>query len=197
MIAGGFMSTSNQNLKTDTPSKVATVILVVGPGGAGKTSLGKRIGQESRWHHIAEDAIWDELPRDPHAPRTDAEKAAVQRRVVDVIRDHVAQGKNVVLDFILYEIPPQPITYYQTELSKLGIHVVTWVLCPSVERILERQASRANSHDTEVAVAERRKNAEHQVSCARSEHIDSRWIIDSSDISAEELYEMYFLPLAD
>lgn len=191
------MSTSNQILKTASPDKMPSVILLAGPGGAGKTSFGKRIGQEPTWHHVAEDAIWDELPRDPFSPRTDAEKAEVQRRVVDIIRDHIANKRSVVLDFILYEIPPQPITYYQTELSKLGVRVITWVLCPSVERILERQAGRANSHDTEVEVAERRRNAEHQARCARSEHIESAWIIDSSDLTVEDLYERYFIPLRD
>jgi adenylate kinase family enzyme len=91
------MNASNQELKANTSREELIVILVVGPGGAGKTSLGKRIGQEPTWHHIAEDAIWDQLPRDPFSPRTDAEKAAVQRRVVEATRDRVAQGENVVL----------------------------------------------------------------------------------------------------
>jgi len=168
------------------------VILLVGPGGAGKTSIGRRIAQEQGWCHIAEDTIWDELPRDPFSPRTDSEKAAVQRRVVELIQEHIRHNSNVAVDFILYETPPQPITYYQTELARLEIEVITRVLCPSVETIMERQARRANSHDTEVASAERRRNAEHQVRCAKSEYIDPAWIVDSSHLSLEEVYERYF-----
>lgn len=171
------------------------VILLVGPGGAGKTSIGHRIAREPGWRHIPEDRIWDELPRDPFSPRTDSEKAAAQRRVVELIQEHIRQNANVALDFILYETPPQPIVYYQTELAMLKIEVITRVVCPAVETIMERQARRANSHDSEVAISERRRNAEHQVRCAKSEYIDPAWIVDSSDLSLEEVYERYFASL--
>jgi adenylate kinase family enzyme len=167
----------------------------VGPGGAGKTSIGQRIAREPGWRHIAEDKVWDELPRDPFSPRTDSEKAAVQRRVVELIQEQIRQKLHVALDFILYENPPQPITYYQTELVRLEVEVITRVLCPSVETIMARQASRANSHDTEVEISERRHNAEHQVRCAKSEHIDTAWMVDSSDLSLEEVYNRYFASL--
>ena len=185
-----------ENERAACPSHVGPrVILLVGPGGAGKTSIGQRIARESGWHHIAEDTIWDELPRDPFSPRTDSEKAAVQRRVVELIQEHIRQNANVALDFILYETPPQPITHYQTELARLAFEVITRVLCPSVETIMERQAHRANSHDTEVARSERRRNAEHQVRCAKSEYIDPVWIVDSSHLSIEEVYQRYFASL--
>jgi len=154
--------------------------------------MGQRIGAEPGWCHIAEDKVWDELPRDPFSPRTEEEKALVQNRVVQLIRDRVLSGVSVVVDFILYEIPPQPILFYQAKLAELQVDVVTRVLCPTVEIILKRQAARANSHDTEVAVLERRRNAEHQVRCARGEDINPDWIVDSSDLSLEELYARHF-----
>lgn len=196
MSEGGAVMNQEDNgdpqKRADHSNTSPTVLLLVGPGGAGKTSMGQRIGSEPGWCHIAEDKVWDELPRDPFSARTDEEKSDVQRRVVQLISDRVSMGVSVVLDFILYEIPPQPILFYQAEITKLKVEVVTRVLCPRVEIILERQAARANSHDTEVAVAERRRNAEHQVRCARSEYIDPAWVLDSSNLSLDELYARYF-----
>ncbi len=154
--------------------------------------MGERIARVPGWCHIAEDSVWDEMPRDPHSPRTEAEKAAVQRRVVALVAQRVHESTNVALDFILYEAPPQPIVYYQTELAKLGVQVITYVLCPSVEQILERQAKRGNSHDSQAGLSERRRNAQHQVACARSADIDCAWLVDSLDNSIEMTYQHFF-----
>lgn len=173
------------------------VILLTGPGGAGKTSMGQRIGEVPGWRHIAEDRVWDELPRNPHSPRTESEKAAVQRRVVSLISEQLQRNLNVVVDFILYESPPQPIVYYQSEVRKIGVEILTRVLCPSVERVLERQQERGNSHDTEASYLERRRNAEHQFMCASSPLIERMWIIDSSDLSLEEVYRRFFASIVE
>jgi hypothetical protein len=181
-------------LKMPTEQKV---ILIAAPAGAGKTSTAARIAQVESWTHISEDSVWDELPRDPHTARTDEEKAIVQGRAVSYVQAQLAQGKNVVLEFIVYENPPQPIIFYRGELEKLGVPVHVRVLRPSLDDILLRQGVRANSHDTEVELAARKANAEHQLRCLSSEHIDPRWVVDSSGVPLEEVYQRHFASIVE
>ncbi len=173
------------------------VILVAGPAGSGKTSMGQRIGSVDGWFHLSEDRIWDELPRDPHTARTESEKAIVQARAVELIKSELRKGNSVVLEFIVYDDPPQPIIFYQTQLARLGVPHYTKVLRPSVEEILTRQDTRGNSHDRERELADRRVNAEHQVRCLSSEHIDPKWVVDSSASSLEEVYQRHFAELVE
>jgi adenylate kinase family enzyme len=173
------------------------VVLIAGPAGSGKTTMGRRIAEVSGWCHIPEDRVWDELPRMPHTPRTEAEKEIVQKRTVERVRTELAGGRNVALDFIVYEDPPQPILFYQNELSKLGCEIHTKVLRPSIDQILLRQAVRSNSHDTEVSLQDRRKYAEHEVRCVSSENIHPGWIVDSSAISIEDVYRYFFAAIVE
>ena len=173
------------------------VILIAGPAGAGKTSIGKRIGSVDKWFHLSEDRIWDELPRDPHTARTESEKAIVQSRAIELIKSELRKGNSVALEFIVYDDPPQPIIFYQTQLASLGVPHYTKVLRPSVEDILARQDTRGNSHDREREVADRRANAEHQVRCLSGEHINPAWVVDSSAISLEDVYHKHFVDLVE
>lgn len=173
------------------------VILIAGPAGSGKTSMGQRIGKEEGWFHLSEDRVWDELTRDPHTPRTEAEKAIVQARAVEYIQAELRKGHSVVLEFIVYDDPPQPILFYQAQLVRLGVPVHTKILRPAVEELLARQDNRGNSHDRERERAERRANAEHQVRCLSSEHIDPAWVVDSSASSLEDVYRRHFAGLVE
>lgn len=173
------------------------VILIAGPAGAGKTSMGRRIGGNSGWFHLSEDRVWDELPREPHTARTEAEKAIVQAKAVEYLKAELKKGNSVVLEFIVYDNPPQPIVFYQTQLAKLGVPVHTKVLRPTIDDILSRQDQRGNSHDLERELADRRANAEHQVRCLSSEHIDPSWVVDSSGSSLEDVYRRHFAEFAE
>ena len=173
------------------------VLLIAGPAGSGKTSMGRRIAQIDGWYHLPEDRVWDELPRTPHTPRTDAEKAIVQGRAVSYIVEQLREGMSVVVDFILYEDPPQPILFYQAELTRLGVPVFTKVLRPSVDEILARQSVRANTHDTEVPLSDRRRYAENEVRCLSSEYIDASWIVDSTNSSIEEVFRKFFADIVE
>lgn len=173
------------------------VLLLVGPAGAGKTSMGERIAQESKWVHISEDHVWDELERPAHTARTPEEKAIVQPRTLEYIKAELKKGSSVVLDFIVYEDPPQPIMYYQEALAQLGVPFDTRVLRPSVDTLIARQAIRGGSHDTEVDESSRRKNAMWQIQCLTSDHIDPRWVVDSSDLALEQVYQRHFANLIE
>ncbi len=179
-------------METDTSP---SVILIAGPAGAGKTTMAKRIGNEPGWVALSEDEFWDRLPREPHTFRTDTEKAIVQAQVTDAALTLLKQGMRVVIEFIVYEDPPQPIQFYATILTEAGYQIAVRVLRPSVVALLDRQAKRGNSHDTEVSVEIRRGFAEHQVRCLNSHAIEAKWVIDSSELSVEELYAMHFARL--
>jgi adenylate kinase family enzyme len=170
------------------------VILIAGPAGAGKTTMAKRIGNAPGWVALSEDEFWDRLPREPHTFRTDVEKAIVQGMVADAAIELLERGERVAIEFIVYEDPPQPIQFYATMLAEAGYQVAVRVLRPSVAALLDRQAKRGNSHDTEVSVDIRRGFAEQQVRCLNSQAIDAKWVIDASELSVDELYAMHFAP---
>ena len=171
------------------------VILIAGPAGAGKTTMAKRIGNEPGWVALSEDEFWNRLPREPHTFRTDVEKAIVQGMVADAAIELLERGERVAIEFIVYEDPPQPIQFYAFILGEAGYQVAVRVLRPSVAALLDRQAKRGNSHDTEVSVDIRRGFAEQQVRCLSSQAIDAKWVIDASELSVDELYAMHFAPL--
>jgi adenylate kinase family enzyme len=173
------------------------VILIAAPGGAGKTTTAARIAKVDPWVHISEDRVWDELPRDPHTFRTEAEKAIVQSKTVEYVKVELNKGHSVVLEFIVYDDPPQPIIFYQSEVTKLGVPVHVKVLRPSVDELLARQAVRANAHDTERELSERRANAEHQVRCLSSGSIDPNWVVNSTGVSLEDVYQRYFANIVE
>lgn len=173
------------------------VLLIAGPAGAGKTSMGRRVAESSGWYHLPEDRVWDELPRQRHTPRTDEEKAEVQARALGYIRAQLKDGKSVVVDFIVYEDPPQPIIFYRDALSKSGVPVHVKVLRPTVDELIRRQALRANTHDTEVAESDRRRYAENELRCLSSMHIDPSWVVDSTGLSIEDVYQRAFSELVE
>ena len=172
-----------------------SVILIAGPAGAGKTTMAKRIGNEPGWVALSEDEFWNRLPREPHTFRTDVEKAIVQGMVADAAIEHLERGERVAIEFIVYEDPPQPIQFYATILARAGYQVAVRVLRPSVAALLERQAKRGNAHDMEVSIDIRRGFAERQVRCLNSQAIETAWVIDSSELSIDDVYGTHFAPL--
>ena len=173
------------------------VLLIAGPAGSGKTTMGARIGRVAGWRHLSEDCVWEELPREPHTARTEAEKAIVQRRTLGYLQAELRQGQSVVLEFIVYDNPPQPILFYQDALEKLRVPVQIKVLRPTLQDILARQALRANTHDRESPLAARKANAEHQLFCLYSDFIQPDWVVDSSGLSVEEVYARHFAPIVN
>jgi hypothetical protein len=168
------------------------VLLIAGPAGAGKTTMGAMIGRVDGWSHLSEDSVWNELPREPHTARTEEEKAVVQQLTLGYVLSELHKGKSVVLEFIVYDNPPQPIIFYSGELEKVKVPVQVKVLRPSLQDILARQELRANVHDRESPLATRTANAEYQLFCLSSEFIQPDWIIDSSGLSIEQVYEKHF-----
>ena len=179
------------------PAPLTPVIIIAGPAGAGKTTMATLIGNKPGWVALSEDAFWARLPRDPHLLRTDAEKAVIQAQVVEAAQTALAQGLRVVIEFIIYEDPPQPILFYHATLTQSGHAVAIRVLRPTVEVLMQRQLQRGNAHDTELNVEMRRLNAEHQVRCLHSPAIDPVWVIDTSHQTVDAVYATHFAHLVE
>jgi adenylate kinase family enzyme len=173
------------------------VILLAGPAGSGKTTTASRIADHPDWVHLSEDDHWVKIKEGRPADelRTADEEKIVQsevlRRVIATLADH----KKVVLEFILYEDPPHPLLSYQKALTVADIPFTTKILRPNVEEILRRIKIRGR--DTESDIAQLRADAAHQVQCLGSSHIQSDWVIDTTDIPLEEVYEKHFKPIVE
>ena len=95
------------------------VLLLAGPGGAGKTSTAARIAWHPDWEQVSEDDYWVKI-KEGHPwgeLRTPEEERIVQDEVVRRVIEFVARKKNVVLEFILYEDPPHPLLNYRNALT--------------------------------------------------------------------------------
>jgi adenylate kinase family enzyme len=172
-------------------------ILITGPAGSGKTSLAERIAQNENWIHVSEDLHWVEIKKGHPVgeSRTPEEQRTVQPAVVLQIRDLLAKGNRVVLEFINYENPPKPLLYYSEELAKVQCHILVKVLRPSDKVIMARKKirGRANDQDYEQGL----KNARHQLACLESSYIADEWMIDNSEMTVEEVYAQWFLAFVE
>ena len=175
----------------------AQVLLLAGPGGAGKTSTAARIAQHPLWEHVSEDDYWVRI-KEGHPwgeLRTPTEQRIVQdevgRRVIDLVMRHM----NVVLEFILYEDPPHPLLNYQHVLTSRDIPFTTRILRPSADAVLQRMKMRGRARDADLE--KRRAQAQHQLRCLASTYIQHDWLIDTSDLSLEEVYARHFQTLVE
>jgi adenylate kinase family enzyme len=161
------------------------VLLIVGPGGSGKSTLAKYTAERLGWNFVEEDQYWAKAKFDT-SNRTPEQESAVQAEVFTDIISMVETGTNIVLEFILYKAPPNPLTAYTNLLDKKSVDSTVVALGPNKDKIIERMKIRGRESDMNN-LEERQKNIEHQLNCLNT--VRKEWIIDSSDTSLEELYE--------
>lgn len=168
----------------------STVILLTGPIGSGKTTIAARIAESPDWVHISEDLLWDETGHPAQDARDDGGQVRVHALAHRYILQAVKDGKNAVLEFLVYENPPFRITHYQDFLNESDIEVVTRILVPSRETVIARQKSRGRP--TERSESWSRNYLEHTMRCLSADMIEAEWLVDSTDQSVEETYGQFF-----
>ncbi|MCB0335554.1 MAG: AAA family ATPase [Bdellovibrionales bacterium] len=171
------------------------VILLVGPSGSGKGTIAHFMAtMGENWTHLSEDNVWDEIQHPPTEFRTPEGFSKVKQLVLQHLENELRQGKSVVFEFLVFDNPPTPIFEYQQELAKRSIPFETKVLVPSVEKILANQKVRGRPEEQQDLVGQKR-NAEHQLACLMNDSIPEQWRIDSTQLSPQNTFEMYFKSL--
>jgi hypothetical protein len=155
------------------------------------------VAQEPGWVHLSEDDHWVAIKagRPVGELRTAEEQEVVQQQVVDRLLALVADGQRAVLELILYEDPPRPLQRYQAALTEAGTPFATRILRPAVDEIVRRIQARARDRDVGKDPAWLRLDAEHQWRILASPAIDEEWVIDSTDLTLEEVYVRHLAPL--
>ncbi len=176
-------------------SEKPKTLLITGPTGSGKSSLAQNIAGKLGWTYLSEDDYWTQNDWGS-GPRTSEQERIVQEQVTSELVSATRRGQNVVLEFILYKEPPNPLTTYQAALSDNSIKFGTIALAPSVDEILKRLDMRGRPDDLGDPV-ERRRNVEYQVSVVRSEAINPEWIVDPTNMTIDALGEICINKIPD
>jgi adenylate kinase family enzyme len=164
------------------------VLLITGPGGSGKTTLARGIADRSGWVHLGEDEYWIASGWG-HGRRTPEQEVEIQAQVARDLIAAVQAGRDVVLEFILYRLPPSPLTVYRDVLREHAVAHDTIVLQPTIDEIISRTTARGRPTDL-ADLGRRRMDAALQRGCLRPEHVDPALIVDSTELTADALLDL-------
>jgi adenylate kinase family enzyme len=162
------------------------VVLVTGPIGSGKSTLVHYMAQQLGWVSVSEDTYWVENGW-ASGLRTPEQEEVIQRQVIDHLLTICRSGRSVLLEFILYAEPPNPLSAYQQAFADNSVNCQAIVLKPSVPEILRRIAARGRPVDLQ-RLPERRHEVQHQVRVLESDAMRSYRVIDTTDLSVEKVY---------
>ena len=160
---------------------VGAAVLVFGPGGAGKSTTANALACRLGWHHLEEDAYWVNAGWG-RGLRTEAQEAQIQSRVMSDVASSIRGGTCVVLDFILYKTPPNPLTAYREALDCSFIPHFSIALRPCSDAIVERMAGRGRPNDL-ADLELRRQQAVDQLQVLGLVDPRADLVIDSTNLS--------------
>lgn len=174
---------------SSTSNKDSMVLLIAGPAASGKTSMAQFIASLDGWKLVSEDDVWDEIGHPPDELREDADQIVVHERVHRKILEHLADGMNVVLEFILFHNPPEPLFQYQKFFLENQIRFETRVLRPALDCLVQRAIERGRESDCS-GIEMFRQNATHQLACISN--VNAEWVVDNSVQSLAASFEHNF-----
>lgn len=170
----------------NTPGKV---LLIVGPAGSGKSTLAQYVSKKLGWKLLEEDSYWVKNGWGS-GTRTEEQETLVQAEVTESLIKLCGFGESVVLEFILYKDPPNPLTNYLKNLEASGIKPVVVALKPTLSEILKRQQERGRMQDIEN-VEESTKHAKHQLACLEKDYVRD-FTIDTTNLSVEATFQTLY-----
>lgn len=132
------------------------------------------------WAYLSEDEYF--VRHGWHGVRNEEQEQQVQGEVMGDLKAQLDKGQKVILEFILYKQPPNPLSNYQQALEAEHVPFGTVVLKPNLETVMERIKQRARQNDLEH-MDDRRKEAEHQLGVLSADFIKPEWVIDPSNMS--------------
>lgn len=162
------------------------VLIIIGPGGSGKSTLATYFAEKLGWELFEEDKYW--VKHSWSGMRSEEQEETIQSEVFEDMLQVLSQGQNIVMDFILYKDPPNPLTNYSNLFNKNEITYKVVALKPSLEEIGNRMKMRGRENDLNN-FEERLKDAEHQRKCLETNYIDPKWVVDSTNMTVEQLYQ--------
>jgi hypothetical protein len=106
------------------------------------------------------------------------------------VKKLLSDGRDVVLEFIVYEDPPRPLVYCHEQRQQDGVEILVRALRPTEAVIAQRKLMRGR----EPRSVHEAKYTRRQRACLKSRYVRPEWLIDNSRLSVEETYDRYFLP---
>jgi predicted kinase len=155
--------------------------------GSGKSTLAQYLAERLGWECLSEDAYWIRNGWGSGF-RSFEQEELVQGQVLGDVLAICRSGRSVVLEFILYSEPPNPLRAYESALADQLVAVEVVMLKPSVAEILQRIATRGKPSDLQH-LSERRREVEHQIRILESVAMGSRRMIDTTGLSVNETYQ--------
>ena len=169
-------------------ANLGAVALVTGPMGSGKSTLAQYLAQQPGWESVSEDTYWVDHGWGTGIRSPEQEKV-IQRQVIDHLLTVCRSGRSVVLEFILYAEPPNPLSAYLRAFADHSIACRVILLKSSIPEILRRIATRRRPEDLQ-RLPDRRQDVEHQVRVLESDAMRSYRVIDTTYLSVEETYRI-------
>jgi adenylate kinase family enzyme len=177
-----------ETMPAPTSSQPNAVLLITGPGGSGKSTLARYTARRLGWACVSEDEYWVRTGWGSGL-RTAAQEREIQGQVMRDVRAEAEAGRGVVLEFILYALPPNPLTNYRAALSSAGFTHAAVALMPTVDEVLARMARRGRPNDLRN-LSSRRADAEHQLSVLEASSLEPGSIVDPTGMTVDALYRV-------